>query len=587
MPTARPAALDKAWKAFRRAAETDAKTRIVDWFGREPDRLERMTLEAAGLTLDLSKQPWSQAGLAAALDLARAADVEGRRAALFGGEVVNPTEGRAVLHPALRAPDGATFTALGEPVSHEVEAVREAMAEFAEDVRTARETGTGGRPFEAVVHIGIGGSDLGPRLVWDALRPVEPTIDLRFVANIDPREMAEALAGLDPEATLVVVVSKTFTTQETLANAELARDWLKTAVPAKHLGRHIVGVTAAPERAEAFGCGRTFAFRDWVGGRYSLWSAVGLSCAVGLGWDVFSEMLEGAAEMDAHFRTAPLENNAPVLLALAQIFNVAGLDRTARTVAPYAHGLRRLPAFLQQLEMESNGKGVTLDGAPVAASGPIVFGEPGTNGQHAFFQQLHQGPQVVPAEFVVVRDTTGGGGGAGGSEAPLWSNALAQARALMVGKTADQARAEMLELGVEPEEADRLAPHKAFPGDRPSTTLVLDALTPRAVGALLALYEHKTFVEGVIWGINSFDQWGVELGKAMARSLLADAEAGAPSADLDPSTAALLTRLATRPAPKPGPEPKSKAKPEKAKKEKERAPAKEARPSFLSVRKKS
>jgi glucose-6-phosphate isomerase len=583
MPTARPAALDKAWKAFRRAAEADAKTRIVDWFGREPDRLEWMTLEAAGLALDLSKQPWSQAGLAAALDLARAAGVEERRGALFGGEVVNPTEGRAVLHPALRAPDGATFTALGEPVSHEVEAVREAMAEFAEDVRTARETGTGGRPFEAVVHIGIGGSDLGPRLVWDALRPVEPTLDMRFVANVDPREMAEALAGLDPEATLVVVVSKTFTTQETLANAELARDWLKTAVPAKHLGRHIVGVTAAPERAEAFGCGRTFAFRDWVGGRYSLWSAVGLSCAVGLGWDVFSEMLEGAAEMDAHFRTAPLEGNAPVLLALAQIFNVAGLDRTARTVAPYAHGLRRLPAFLQQLEMESNGKGVTLAGAPVAASGPIVFGEPGTNGQHAFFQQLHQGPQVVPAEFVVVRDTTG----AGASEAPLWSNALAQARALMVGKTADQARAEMLELGVEAEEADRLAPHKAFPGDRPSSTLVLDALTPRAVGALLALYEHKTFVEGVIWGINSFDQWGVELGKAMARSLLADAEAGAPSADLDPSTAALLTRLATRPAPKPAPEPSAKSRPDKPKKEKERAPAKEARPSFLSVRKKS
>jgi glucose-6-phosphate isomerase len=575
MPTARYASLEKAWAALRRAAESDGKKRIADWFGKEADRLDRLTVQAAGLTLDLSKQPWSRAGLAAALDLARAADIEGRRSALFGGEVINPTEGRAVLHPALRAPDGATFTALDEPVSHEVEAVREAMAAFAEDIRTARETGTGGRPFEAVVHIGIGGSDLGPRLVWDALRPVEPTIDLRFVANIDPREMAEALAGLDPEATLVVVVSKTFTTQETLANAELARDWLKTAVPAKHLGRHIVGVTAAPERAEAFGCGRTFAFRDWVGGRYSLWSAVGLSCAVGLGWDVFSEMLEGAAEMDAHFRSAPLESNAPVLLALAQIFNVAGLDRTARTVAPYAHGLRRLPAFLQQLEMESNGKGVTLDGSPVAVSGPIVFGEPGTNGQHAFFQQLHQGPQIVPAEFVIVRDTMG----TGGSEAPLWSNALAQARALMVGKTADQARAEMLELGVEPEEADRLAPHKAFPGDRPSTTLVLDALTPRLVGALLALYEHKTFVEGVIWGVNSFDQWGVELGKAMARSLLADAEAGTPSADLDLSTSALLARLA-----KPVPPPEPKPEPDK---KKGRAPGKEARPSFLSPRKKS
>ncbi len=582
MPTARPAALDKAWTALRRAAESDGRVRIADWFGKEPQRLDRMTLAAAGLTLDLSKQPWSEAGLDAALNLARAADVEGRRAALFGGEVVNPTEGRAVLHPALRAADGATFTALGEPVSMEVETVREAMAEFAEDVRSARETGTGGRPFEAVVHIGIGGSDLGPRLVWDALRPVEPTVDLRFVANIDPREMAEALAGLDPEATLVVVVSKTFTTQETLANAELAREWLQTAVPAKQLHRHIVGVTAAPERAEAFGCGRTFAFRDWVGGRYSLWSAVGLSCAVGLGWDCFSGMLEGAAAMDDHFRSAPLEANAPVLLALAQIFNVAGLDRTARTVAPYAHGLRRLPAFLQQLEMESNGKGVTLDGSPVAKSGPIVFGEPGTNGQHAFFQQLHQGPQVVPAEFVVVRDTMG----EGASEAPLWSNALAQARALMVGKTADQARAELLELGADAEEADRLAPHKAFPGNRPSTTIVMDALTPRALGALLALYEHKTFVEGVIWGVNSFDQWGVELGKAMARSLLADAETGVPSDDLDPSTAALLTRLSTAPTPRHAPEPPAKSKQAKVKKEKERAPAKEPRPSFLSRKKK-
>jgi glucose-6-phosphate isomerase len=356
--TARTQALDM----LRGVARKDADGRILHQFATDPGRTERMGVEAAGLTLDLSKQPWGPGALDAALALARAVDVEGRRAALFGGEVVNPTEGRAVLHPALRAPDGAVFTALGEPVSHEVEAVREAMAEFAEDVRSARETGTGGRPFEAVVHIGIGGSDLGPRLVWDALRPVEPTIDLRFVANIDPREMAEALAGLDPEATLIVVVSKTFTTQETLANAELARDWLKTAVPAKHLGRHIVGVTAAPERAEAFGCGRTFGFRDWVGGRYSLWSAVGLSCAVGLGWDVFSAMLEGAAEMDGHFRSAPLEANAPVLLALAQILNVAGLERAARTVAPYAHALRRLPAFLQQLEMESNGKGVTLDG---------------------------------------------------------------------------------------------------------------------------------------------------------------------------------------------------------------------------------
>ena len=539
---ARPSDLQQAWTDLRKAARTDAGVRIADRFGREPDRMERMALDACGLRLDLTKQPWSVSGLETALGLARAAGVEARRDAMFRGDPINETEGRAVLHAALRAPDGATFRADGEPASQEVEATREAMAAFAEDVRSARETGDGGRPFETVVHIGIGGSDLGPRLVWDALKPLEPAIDLRFVANVDPREMAEALTGLDPAATLVVIVSKTFTTQETLANAEIARDWLKAEIPARRLGRHLVGVTAAPERAKAFGCGRTFGFRDWVGGRYSLWSSVGLSCAVGLGWDQFEDLLAGAAEMDAHFRTAALERNAPVLLALAQVWNVAGLGRPARTVAPYAHGLRRLPAFLQQLEMESNGKGVALDGTPVETSGPIVFGEPGTNGQHAFFQQLHQGPQVVPAEFVIVRRTLEGET----DQAPLWSNALAQARALMLGKTADEARAEMLEAGADPEEADRLAPHKAFPGDRPSTAILMDALTPRALGSLLALYEHKTFVEGVIWGVNSFDQWGVELGKAMARSLLADAEAGEPSPDLDPSTADLMRRLAAR-----------------------------------------
>src|SRR5690606_3081713 len=275
------------------------------------------------------------------------------------------------------------------------------------DVGSGAETGGAKQPFQTIVHIGIGGSDLGPRLLWDALRPLEPTIDLRFVANIDPREMAEALAGLEPETTLVVVVSKTFTTQETLANADLAKARLAESLPAKRIPGHLVGVTAAPEKAETWGCGRTFGFRDWVGGRYSLWSAVSLSVAVALGWETFERVLAGARAMDEHFLTADLERNAPVLTALAQVFNVEGLGRTARTVAPYAHGLRRLPAFLQQLEMESNGKGVKRDGSPVdTATGPIVFGEPGTNGQHAFFQQIHQGPQTVPAEFIVVRHTS-------------------------------------------------------------------------------------------------------------------------------------------------------------------------------------
>lgn len=537
-------ARSQALDMLRAVARKDEGTRIVHHFATDRRRVERMGVEAAGLYLDLSKQSWSAEGFEAAIDLARSCDIEGRRDALFGGEPVNNTEGRAVLHPALRAADDADFRALGEPVSQEVAETRRAMAKFATDIGSGAETGGTKQPFTAIVHIGIGGSDLGPRLLWDALRPLEPTIDLRFVANIDPRDMGEALAGLDPETTLVVVVSKTFTTQETLANADLAKAWLAESLSAKRMARHLVGVTAAPAKAESWGCGRTFGFRDWVGGRYSLWSAVSLSVAVALGWDVFERVLAGARAMDEHFREADLEKNAPVLLALAQVFNVEGLGRDARTVAPYAHGLRRLPAFLQQLEMESNGKRVKRDGSPVdTATGPIVFGEPGTNGQHAFFQQIHQGPRVVPAEFIVVGHTSDRAMDAREGDAPLWSNALAQAQALMIGKTGAEARAELLAAGATPDEADRLAPHKTFPGDRPSTTILADALTPEAVGALIALYEHKTFVEGVIWDINSFDQWGVELGKVLARAILKDVQAGELSAGLDPSTAELMKRL--------------------------------------------
>lgn len=534
---------DAAWTAFDQAAAEAASARIVDQFAADPDRLARMSVEAAGLYLDLSKQSWTKAAFDACLDLARASDVEGRRAALFAGEAVNLTEGRAVLHPALRAAPGADFKALGEPVSAEVDAVRADMKAYADAVRSGAEAGATGKTFEAIVHVGIGGSDLGPRVVWDALRPLDPAIDLRFVANIDPRDMAEALTGLNPETTLVVVVSKTFTTQETLANAEAAKAWLAASLPAEGMTKHFIGVTAAPEKAAAFGCGRTFAFRDWVGGRYSLWSAVSLSCGIALGWDVFEQMLAGAAAMDEHFVSAPLERNAPVLLALAQVFNVDGLNRPARTVAPYAHALRRLPSFLQQLEMESNGKRVHRDGTPVTRQTcPVVFGEPGTNGQHAFFQQIHQGPQTVPAEFVIVAKTHADAPESP-PEPPLWSNALAQGQALMLGKTTEAAKAEGLAQGLSEEEATRLASHRTFTGNRPSTAILMDRLTPETLGALLALYEHKTFVEGVIWDINSFDQWGVELGKVLAKAILKDVDAGGPSADLDPSTAALMTRL--------------------------------------------
>lgn len=529
----------EAWARFDAVAARDGDARIETLFDQEAGRVERLTLEVAGLTLDLSKQAFTAEGLDACLALAEACDVPEWKRALFNGAAVNATEGRAVLHPALRAPDGAHFEALGEPVSREVEQVRDQMVAYAEAVRAGEQTGATGERFRTVVHIGIGGSDLGPRLVWDALKPLDPAIDVRFVANIDPREMAEALTGLDPASTLVIVVSKTFTTQETLANAGVARDWLARALPEDGLRRHLIGVTAAPDGAEAFGCGQTFAFRDWVGGRYSLWSAVSLSCVIGLGGEAFRALLAGASEMDRHFLEAPLAYNAPVLMALAQVYNVEGLKRRARTVAPYAHGLRRLAAFLQQLEMESNGKRVTRDGSSATrGTGPVVFGEPGTNGQHAFFQQLHQGPEVVPAEFVVVRETMDGRDGA-----PLWSNAVAQAEALMRGRTAEAARAEMIEQGMDREEAERLAPHRAFPGNRPSTTILIDRLTPQALGALLALYEHKTFVEGVIWDINSFDQWGVELGKVLARRVLGAAHEKRVPETWDPSTRSLFERL--------------------------------------------
>ena len=527
-----------AWTQLVAVAERERHASILEQFEIDPDRLNRFSVEAAGLFIDLSKQSWTQAGLAAALNLARARRVEEARTALFNGDPVNTTEKRAVLHPALRASADKTYSALGEPITEGVMAQRQALKAFATGVRNGTIRGATGKAIEAVVHIGIGGSDLGPRVVWEGLRTRFPTFQVRFVANIDPADRQEALAGLDPETTLVIIVSKTFTTLETLANAKAVQAWLEAELPdGADITRQIVGVTATPEKAEAFGCGQTFTFADWVGGRFSLWSPVSLSVAIALGWDVFEQLLQGAEAMDDHFATAPLERNGPVLMALAQIYNVDGLGRTARSVAPYAYVLRRFPAYLQQLEMESNGKRVTRDGHPIDyATCPVIFGEVGSNGQHAFFQQLHQGPQVVPTEFIVVRQTHDDG-----PEEKLWANALAQSRALMVGQSTAAAYAEMVAQGVPENEAVRLAPHKTFPGNRPSTTIAMDSVTPRTLGALLALYEHKTFVEGVLWDVNSFDQWGVELGKAMASSVMSVAAGGAD--DLDPSTLALLRRL--------------------------------------------
>jgi glucose-6-phosphate isomerase len=508
-----------ALEAAGRAAEGRSIAGLFD----DPARLDRLTLEAAGLYLDLSKQPWSLSDLDFALSLAEASGLKDAQARLLAGEPINRTEGRAVLHAALRAPAGADFAADGVGVSADIEATRDLIRAFADGVRSGAIGGAGGRAFRAIVHIGIGGSDLGPRVIWEALKPLDPEIDLRFAANVDPAELAQALTGLDPAETLVVVVSKTFTTQETLANAETARTWLRASLGEEGANLHLAAVSAAPARAEAFGvpADRVFAFWDWVGGRYSIWSAVGLSCAAALGFEAFEGMLAGAAEMDAHFNDAPLAHNAPVLLALAHIFNRNAMGRPIRAVVPYAQRLRLFPAFLQQLEMESNGKRVDVDGQPVVrATAASVFGDAGTNGQHAFFQLLHQGTDVVPVDFVAVRQASEGEPAA---QRKLLANVIAQAEALMIGRpTADE-------------------PHRVFPGGRPSSFILMDRLTPRTLGALVALYEHKTFVEGVLWRINSFDQWGVELGKALAGEVLKDLEGGAGVHDA--STASLIARL--------------------------------------------
>ena len=499
-----------AWTALETAARADAAGRIEALFGAEPDRLPRLNLKAAGLFLDLSKQPWSRAGFDAALALARAADVEGHRARLFAGDEVNATEHRPALHMALRAPDGADYKGLGKPVSGEVEATRRAMQAFADGIRAGRIVGATGQRFTSIVHIGIGGSDLGPKLVWEALKPLEPAIDIRFVANVDGAEIAAALAGLDPAQTLV--------------NGNAARAWLAAALGESGANQHLAAVSANVAGARDFGVApdRVFAFWDWVGGRYSLWSAVGLSTAIALGWEVFAQLLAGGAAMDAHFRDTPLERNAPALLGLGHVFNRNGLGRPIRAVVPYAHRLALLPAFLQQLEMESNGKRVGTDGQPLTrGSASAVFGDAGTTGQHAFFQMLHQGTDVIPVDIIAVAK---GDEGPPDHQARLLANAIAQAEALMVGH------------------ANTAEPYRNFPGNRPTSFILLDRLTPAALGALIVLYEHKVFVEGVLWGIDSFDQWGVELGKTLAKAVFPELEGGKAGAH-DPSTTALIARL--------------------------------------------
>jgi glucose-6-phosphate isomerase len=533
-----------AWAAL--AGHYEAHGRGFDLreaFGRDPQRAQALTITAPELHADLSKNLLDAATLRFLIDLAHECGLEARRDALLSGAPVNVTEGRAAWHAALRASDGA----IAPPP--EVATTRTAMLEFAERIRDTRTSG-----IRDVVNIGIGGSDLGPRMAARALDAyAHPGIRMHFVSNVDGHDLAPVLRGLEAASTLFIIASKTFTTQETIANAQAARAWFEAA-GGRAVARHFVGATTNVVAARAFGIDTTFPFWDWVGGRYSLWSAIGLPLAIAIGAHGFEALLEGAQAMDRHFATAPLPSNLPVVLGLLDVWYRDFHRFPSRCLAPYHQGLERLPAWLQQLEMESNGKRVDLDGEPVPfATSPVVWGEPGTNAQHAYFQMLHQGTDVVPVEFVLVRRPSWR---LPPGESPalvqqlerqhrmLLANGLAQSQALMLGKTAAEARAERVPTAAAGIDAEVLARHRTFPGNRPSTTLVLDALTPRTLGALLALYEHRVFTSGALWGIDSFDQWGVELGKALSARLLPLLEGGdADGAGLDASTAALVSRL--------------------------------------------
>jgi glucose-6-phosphate isomerase len=521
-------------------AEHGAHFDLRPAFAGDPQRFKRLSFEAPHVFADLSKQWLDAPTLALLLQLARETGVEAQRDAMLAGVPINATEGREVLHTALRSPAGQA------PHGDEVAVVLEAMLAFADRIRDTAASG-----IRDVVHIGIGGSDLGPRMVVQALAAYgAPDIALHFVANVDGHDLAPLLPRLDPQRTLFIIASKTFTTQETMANAQAAKLWFE-ARGGRDIARHFVGLTTNIPAARAFGITTTFGFWDWVGGRYSLWSAIGLPIAIAIGTTGFRALLAGAHAMDRHFREAPLERNVPVLLGLLDVWLRNFRKLPTRSVAPYHQGLARLPAFLQQLEMESNGKRVDREGEALPyATSAVVWGEPGTNGQHAYFQMLHQGTDVVPVDFIAVRRTSH----------ELWSldpamreqleaqhtmllaNCLAQSQALMFGKRADEARGEKVPTAAPGFDADRLAQHRSFPGNRPSTTLVLERLDPQSLGALIALHEHRVFAAGAVWGINSFDQWGVELGKSLCNALLPRFASG-DAVGLDGSTAGLLKRL--------------------------------------------
>ena len=539
-----------AWQALMGHAQAHGATMdLRHLFADDPERVQRLGIDAPGVFADLSRCHWDLATQRHLLDLARECGLEARRDAMLRGEPINRTEGRQVLHTALRAPAGQG------PHSAEVHEVLERLLDYVEGVR-ARAGGANRGDIRDVVNIGIGGSDLGPQMVVPALDAfVHPGLNFHFVSNVDGQDLASVLRKVRPEHTLFIIASKTFTTQETMANAQAARQWF-VEQGGTNVAHHFVATTTNVEAAAAFGISTTFGFWDWVGGRFSMWSSIGLPIALALGAQQFRELLAGAHAMDQHFAKAPLERNLPMLLGLLDVWYRNGLRYTSRCVSPYHHGLRRLPAYLQQLVMESNGKSVDMAGEALPyATSSVWWGEPGTNGQHAFFQMLHQGTDVIPVEFLLVRKPSSRPGDEVSptmqalldeQQAKLLANGLAQAQALMWGKSTEQAQGETAPTACPEVPPEVIARHRTFPGNRPSMTLLMDELTPHALGALVALYEHRVFVSGALWGINSFDQWGVELGKAMCKELLPRLNSGEVEG-LDAATANLIQRLRREP----------------------------------------
>ena len=534
------------WHKLCQHQQSIASTHMRDLFAKDPNRFNKFNLQFADILLDYSKHRIDDTTMPLLFQMAREANVENWRDRMFSGEKINITENRAVLHTALRNRANTPVLVDGKDVMPEVNAVLAQMRAFTESVRSGKWLGYSGKRITDVVNIGIGGSDLGPVMVCDALTPyASPELKVHFVSNIDGAHLVRALDKCNPETTLVIVASKTFTTQETMTNAHSARKWfLESAKDEAHIPKHFVALSTNAKAVTEFGIdpANMFAFWDWVGGRYSLWSSIGLSIALYVGMDNFEALLTGGFEMDEHFRTAPLEQNMPVIMALIGVWYNNFFHVDSQAILPYDQGMARFPAYLQQADMESNGKFIDRSGDRVQyKTGSVIWGEAGTNGQHAFYQLIHQGTQIVPCDFLMpVHSHYKVGTNGNTHHKILLANFLAQTQSLMLGKTKEQARAELEKQGLDQQSLEALLPHKVFEGNRPTTSIMFDKLTPNTLGKLIALYEHKIFVQGIIWDINSYDQWGVEYGKQIAQQILPQLISDEVVSNYDSSTNGLI-----------------------------------------------